>query len=387
MDLKIFFSPVDDSVFEGIDDPTSFFKNINIFSEKQPDYKGANLAIVGLLEDGGSETNKGASLAADEIRKKMYRLKKGFGQYKIVDLGNLRKGVDVEESQLRLKEICSTLIENNVLPVIIGGTHDHTYGQYLAYENLDKLVSLLNVDAFLDIEDDGSQAVHSKNHLHKILLHEPNYLFSLNQLAYQSYLIDNETLAVLEKLYFDAYRLGHLRQYLPDMEPIIRDADLMSFDITSIKSSDAPGNKNAQPFGLTGEEACQICWYAGLNEKMSSVGFYEYNPEADDEHMKTAAVAATMIWYFIEGFYHRKDESNFRGNDYLRFVVSMPADPENLIFYKSKLSEKWWMEVPYPQGKFLYERNLIIPCSYSDYQLANKGEVPEKWISTQAKLI
>lgn len=387
MDLKIFFSPIDESVFEDIDDPTSFFQHIRVFSEKQPAYKGANIALIGLLEDGGSEENKGASKGADEIRKKLYRLKKGFGQYKIVDLGNLRKGIDVTESQLRLKEVCATLIENDVLPVIIGGTHDHTYGQYLAYESLDKLVSLLNVDAFLDIEDDGEDATNSTNHLHKILTHEPNFLFSLYQLAYQSYLIDNETLAVLEKLYFDAYRLGHLRQHLPDMEPIIRDADLMSFDITALKSSDAPGNKNAQPFGLTGEEACQISWYAGLNEKLSSVGFYEYNPEVDDENKKTASVAATMIWYFIEGFYHRKDEQNFRGNDYLRFVVSMPADPENLVFYKSKLSEKWWMEVPYPQGKFMYERNLIVPCSYSDYQAATNGDVPERWINTQAKLI
>lgn len=387
MDLKIFFSPIDNSIFEDITDPSSFYKSINVFSEKQPSFKGANIALVGILEDGGSESNQGASYGADEIRKKLYRLKKGFGQYKIVDLGNLRKGINVSESQLRLKEVCSTLILNDVLPIIIGGTHDHTYGQYLAYENLDKLVSLLNVDAFLDMDDDGAGDVNSKNHLSKILLHEPNFLFSLNQLAYQSYLIDNETLAVLERLYFDAYRLGHLRQYLPDMEPVIRDADLMSFDITSIKSSDAPGNKNAQPFGLTGEEACQICWYAGLNEKMSSVGFYEYNPEIDDAQKKTAAVSATMIWYFIEGFYHRKDEQNFRGNDYLRFVVSMPSDPENLIFYKSKLSEKWWLEVPYPQGKFLYERNLIIPCSYSDYKSAASGEIPEKWISTQAKLI
>ena len=387
MDLKIFFSPIDESIYEDIVDPTSFFKSIKIFAEQQPDYKGMNLALVGLEEEAGSLNNEGAGKGADEIRKKLYRLKKGFGQYKIIDLGNLRKGIDIHESHSRLKEVCTTLIEHDVLPVVLGGTHDHTYGQYLSYESMDKLVSLLNVDAFLDIDDDGDTLVNSKNHLHKILLHEPNYLFSLNQLAYQSYLIDNETLAVLEKLYFDAYRLGHLRQYLPDMEPIIRDADLMSFDITAIKSSDAPGNRNAQPFGLTGEEACQICWYAGLNEKLSSVGFYEYNPLADDEFKKTASVVATMIWYFIEGFYHRKDEQNFRGNDYLCYVVSMPVDPENLVFYKSKLSDKWWMEVPYPHGKFLYERNLIVPCSYADYQMANKGEVPEKWITTQAKLI
>ena len=386
MDLKIFFSPIEEAVFQGIIDPGSFFKNIQIFSEQQPAYKGANIAILGISNPDPENKEELDSSAADEIRKKLYRLKKGFGQYKIVDLGNLRVGVDGMESQLRLKEVCGTLIENDVLPIVIGGSHEYTYGQYLAYENLDKLVSLLNVDAFLDIEDDG-EGINSKNHLHKILLHENNYLFSLFQLAYQSYLIDNETLAVLEKLHFDAYRLGHLRQYLPDMEPIIRDADLMSFDITSIKSSDAPGSVNAQPFGLTGEEACQICWYAGLNEKMSSVGFYEYDPKSDDLHKKTAAVTATMIWYFIEGYHNRKEEHNFKGNDYLRFVVSMPAEPENLVFYKSKLSEKWWMEVPYPHNRFVYERNLIIPCSYADYELATKGEVPERWIATQARLI
>ncbi len=386
MDLKIFFSPVDESIFGDIRDPNSFFKSISVFHENQPAFKGANIAIIGIEEERGAVGNEGVRRAANEIRKSLYRLKKGTGNYKIIDLGNLRKGINVEESHYRLKEVCSTLIENDVLPIVIGGSHDHTLGQYLAYEVLDKLVTLLNVDAFLDIEDE-SKETNNRNHIHKIFMHEPNYLFNLNQLAYQSYLIDNSTLAVLEKLYFDAYRLGHLRQYLPDMEPIIRDADLMSFDITAIKSSDAPGNKHAQPFGLTGEEACQICWYAGLNEKLSSAGFYEYNPEMDDEHKKTAAVVATMIWYFIEGFYHRKDESNFRGNDYLRYVVSMPTEPATIVFYKSKLSEKWWIEVPYPHSNFQYERNLIVPCSYSDYQLATKGEVPERWIHTQAKLI
>ncbi len=385
MDLKIFFSPIDEAVYSGISDNSSFFRSIMVFGEVQPSYKGMNIAIIG-LPDHHQEDGTQSHQAADEIRKKLYRLKKGFGQYKIADLGNLRMGIDSGETQLRIKEVCAVLIENEVLPLLIGGSHDFTYGQYLAYEYLDKLVSILNIDAFLDIEDDG-RAVNSKNHLHKILLYEPNYLFSLYQLAHQSYLIDQQTLAVLEQLYFDAYRLGHLRQHLPEMEPIIRDADMMTFDITSIKSSDAPGNNNAQPFGLTGEEACQICWYAGLNEKMSSVGFYEYSPSADDGHMKTATVVATMIWYFVEGFYNRKEEHNFRGNDYLRYVVTMPSAPETIVFYKSKLSEKWWMEVPYPHGKFLYERNLIVPCAYVDYQLATRGEIPERWISTQARLI
>jgi formiminoglutamase len=344
------------------------------------------MALIGIKEERGTLTNGGASQAADEIRKKLYNLKRGTGAYRIVDLGNLNAGHDLEESYVRISEVCRMLLEKNVLPVIFGGTHDLDYGQYCAYETMDKLVSFLNVDAMLDLEDKNESGA-SRQHIHKVLLHEPNYLFSYTHLAYQSYLIDPLSISILEKLYFEAFRIGQIRTNLQEIEPAIRNADLLSFDVTAIRSSDAPGNAAAQPFGLTGEEACQICWYAGLNEKLSSIGFYEYNPQYDDAHKKTASVIATMIWYFTEGYYNRKNESNFKSNDFLKYTVSMPVEPETIQFFKSKFSEKWWMEVPYPQGQNKYSRNSIVPCSYNDYQTAIKGEVPERYISTLAKLI
>lgn len=385
MDLTILFSPVDENLFSEINSASSFYKNINVYGEKMPEYRGAHIAIFSINEFRGRGYENG-SHAANEVRRKLYNLKRGNGSYRVVDLGNLNVGVDIEESYVRVSEVCRILLENNVLPIIIGGSHDLDYGQYTAYESMEKLVSFLNVDAFLDL-DDNKQNPLNKQHIHKILLHEPNYLFSYTHLAYQSYLIDPLSVSVLEKLYFEAFRVGQMRINMSEMEPTIRNADLLSFDITAIRSSDAPGNKQAQPFGLTGEEACQICWYAGLNEKLSSIGFYEYDPELDDQHKKTASVIATMIWYFIEGYYHRKNEQNFKSNDFLKYVVSLPVEPDTLSFYKSKMSEKWWMEVPYPNGKERYSRNSIVPCSYSDYQTALKGEVPERYINTLAKLI
>jgi formiminoglutamase len=385
MDLTIFFSPIDESLYQNISSVSSFFKNIRAYTDKIPDYRGASIAIFGVDEWRGNSENKPQSKAADEIRKKLYQLKRGTGNYRIVDLGNLNPGHDLDESYTRISEVCRMLLENNVLPIILGGSHDLDYGQYAGYETLEKLISFLNVDAFLDLEDrnDGNP---SKSHIHKVLLHDPNYLFSYTHLAYQTYLIDPLSVSVLEKLYFEAFRIGQVRTSLHDMEPAIRNADMLSFDITAIRSADAPGNSNAQPFGLTGEEACQICWYAGLNEKLSSFGIYEYNPDFDDVHKKTASIISTMIWYFIEGYHHRKNESNFKGNDFIKYTVSMPVEPETISFYKSKLSDKWWMEVPYMDGREKYARNSIVPCSYNDYQTAVKGEVPERYITTLAKL-
>jgi formiminoglutamase len=386
MDLKIFFSAIDDTIVQSIEDIHSFYHAIRVNTHQMPDYKEADIAIIGLEEERGTLTNQGAASAADEIRSKLFRLKSSGYDYRVVDLGNLRSGVTLEETTLRIKEVCSILLQNNVLPLLIGGTQDLDYGQFMGYEDLDKLVSILNVDAFLDLEESDHLGA-SRQHIHKMLLHEPNYLFNYNQLGHQSYLIDPVSIGLLEKLYFDVYRLGLLKENIHEMEPVIRNADMMTFDITAIKASDAPGNANAQPFGLSGEEACQVCWYAGLNEKLSSVGFYEYNPDYDDDHQSTARVVATMIWYFVEGYYNRKNEQDFKSNDYLRYVVSIEHDPHTIVFYKSKLSEKWWMEVNYPQGKEKYARNCIVPCSYADYEAANRGEVPERWISTHAKLI
>ncbi len=386
IDLKIFLNPLPDELFEAAFSSSSFLKNIKVYHEKMPDLKGMDVAMIGLEEERGTVANKGVASGALEIRKKLYELKKGTGRYRIADLGNIRNGVSHEETISRIRVVGQALLEDNILPIFFGGSHDLTFGQFLAYEELEKLVSLLNVDAFLDLEE-GASRPECQKFLHSILLHEPNYLFNYSHLAYQSYLIDNKLLETLERLYFEAYRIGEIRTNIAEMEPVIRNADLLSFDITAIRSSDAPGNAGAQPFGLTGEEACQIAWYAGTNEKLTSAGFYDYNPSLDDPSKKTASVVATIIWYFIEGFYHRRKELNFKTNDYLKYVVSMQSEPATLTFYKSTASEKWWMEVPYPAGKDPYSRSCIVPCSYSDYQTATKGEVPERYVATHAKLL
>src|SRR5687768_10030680 len=127
MDLTILFSPVDERVYRDITSPTSFFKSIRVFGEKMPDYKDAHLALIGIKEERGTLSNSGTALAADEVRKKLYNLKKGTGSYRIIDLGNLNSGIDADETYVRISEVCRMLLEKNVLPILIGGSHDLDY--------------------------------------------------------------------------------------------------------------------------------------------------------------------------------------------------------------------------------------------------------------------
>ncbi len=111
MDLTILFSPVDEAIYATDYPANSFFKNIRVYAEKMPDYKGAQIALIGVKEERGTADNQGAALGPDEIRKKLYQLKKGTGKYNIVDLGNLNIGIDLDETYTRISEVCRILLQ------------------------------------------------------------------------------------------------------------------------------------------------------------------------------------------------------------------------------------------------------------------------------------
>jgi arginase family enzyme len=382
MNLQSFFEPISPFLLEKKYLNNSFFSQISIYQDSFPELKGIQIALVGLKETRGSKQSESMERASSEIREKLYELKKGALSYKIADLGDLISGESLNDTYQNIRQVGDYLMKQQILPVFFGGSHDLDYGQYLSYQKMKKLITMITVDAKIDMEEEGTE---SDRHTQEIVLHQPNFLFSNIHLAYQSFLVDPTLVKVLEKLYFDHIRLGQIRDNFKEIEPLIRDADLMSFDLCAIQSSVAPGAIDAQPFGLSGEEACQICWFAGTNEKLSSFGVYGYDPYFDDANNKTAKVAAVMIWYFIEGFYSRKDSLSFKSADYVKFTVSLDSKPNTLVFYKSKRSGKWWMEIPHHEN-FRFDRVSTVPCSYSDYQLAQKGEIPERWINAQIKL-
>jgi arginase family enzyme len=359
--------------------------NFPSLDENKPD-----IALIGVLEDRQSIDNSGCALGPDYVRERLYQLNEGGYTVKIVDLGNIRQGATVTDTYFALKTVVNELIKSDIIPVIIGGGQDLTYAQYMAYEDLEQRVDVVTIDAFFDLDDDFAEQslqTTSASYLNRIFLHEPNYLFNYSNLGYQTYFASQDSLRVMEKLYFDVHRLGELTGQINVAEPIIRNASMVSFDIGAIRSSDAPGNTNATPNGFYGEEACQLCRYAGFNDKLSSIGFYEFNP-AYDNNGQTAILLSQMIWYFIDGVYNRKKDFPLQPrSQYLIYKTSLKHEDHELVFVKSKKSDRWWMQVPYPSGGSKNERFHLVPCRYEDYNLAVSGEMPDLWWRTYQKLV
>jgi len=350
----------------------SFGKNIQINTPDTPidDLSNYKIAIIGVEEDRNSN-NSGAAKAPDIIRNKLYQLFKIESKHKIIDLGNIKIGKNYTDTYILLKEIIAELIRNRIIIVVIGGTQDLTFPCYLGIENNLKNITLTTVDNEVNF-------LSNKYNDYLLKIFERNKLFNYFNLGNQSYLCDPDSLKYIEKKLFDTIRLGLIRQKIDCIEPILRDSDIVSFDIGAIKQSEAPAKKNGSPNGLTSEEACLVARYAGLSNKVECFGLFELNPLYDINY-QTARLGAQIIWHFIEGVCNRINENpeNFLySGNFKSFIVNHENLDHSITFIKSELTGNWWIEVPDLKNS----KNIYISCSHEDYINACSGDIPDLWV-------
>lgn len=338
---------------------------------QKPDFGESKIVIIGVKEQRGDGFPMDTA-SPDTVRKQLYPLYHWHHDIGITDLGNVKTGVTLNDTKAALRTVISELIRLNKTVIIIGGSHDLTLSQYEAYATKEKIIEATLIDALIDLhEDDGLPSHHF---LMEMLTTQPNFLRHYNHIGFQSYFIHPRMLETLDKLRFDCFRVGLARENMEEMEPVVRHSNMMSVDICALQSSAAPASK-LSPNGFTGEEACTLMRFAGMSERLSSIGLYGYRSESDRDEL-TAVQMAQMIWYFLDGYAIRSMEAAFNEKDsFLEFHVSF-ADIQT-SFLKSKRTGRWWMQLPDEE---------YIPCSYKDYMTAGKNEIPERWLRAQERL-
>lgn len=384
-----FLEPVNSAAFFDAEalQPSQLGLHTSFFEGKKMDLTNWDIALIGVPESRNGTKNIGSEKAADTVRKEFYKLHTPFTDknIRVLDLGNIRVGASPRDTQFAVASAVLTLITHKVVPVIIGGSHSITYGQYVGYQDLLALVNAVVIDEKIDLSDSENPDISDDSFLSNILAHTPNYLFNLSQIGFQSYLNSPYAADMLESLNFDTVRLGMARKNITHLEPILRDADMVSIDISCLRMADAPAHAEASPNGFSGEELCQISRYAGLSDKLTSFGIYEFNPDFDVRN-QTAQLLAQMMWYFVEGYYGRKGDMPQNADNFLKFTVKMDAFEHELVFWKSKVTERWWMEVPFGDKK-KFERQQMVPCTHEDYEMACREEIPDRWMRVYTKLL
>ncbi len=346
-------------------DTACFIRHIQAYETDLPNLESTQIALIGMQPN-----------HADAIRKALYSLSYNFKGLNIVDLGNLKK-----DSPSFVIPILKELYEANILPILIGGNNQHIYAQYQAHYTKRAKTNLVVVDE--RVHFDVNESDNKELYLSKILNNRK--LFHLSLLSNQSHFTSKNIQKYFANRFFDLVGLGNTRAHLEEVEPLLRDADLLAFNIEAIRYSEAPAQNDPSPNGLFGEEACQISRYAGLSDKLSSVGFYGYNSAKDETEM-SAKLVAQMCWYFIDGYYNRKHDFPKSTDNLVEYIVDQKEMNHQITFWKSNKSGRWWMEVPVERRK-KPTRHHMIPCSYNDYQKATRGELPERLMNAYQRFL
>ena len=337
------------------------------------------IAIITVNEFRGSEKDND-DYSFDYFRKQFYSLFPGNWNASIVDLGTIEAGASIEDTYFVVKSLVAELIKKRIVPVVIGGSQDLTYPMYRGYDNLDQMVNLVSVDNQFDFSKENK--LDSESYLSKIIVEEPNNLFNFSNLGFQTYFNSQEEIDLIEKLYFEAYRLGEVSNNIAIAEPVFRDADLVSVDMNAVQSSYSGNFEEFNPNGFTGKEVCALTRYAGISDKVTSFGIFNFNPNSNE-----VVLITQMLWYFIEGFSFRSNEYPFGTKDqFIKYIV--PIDDEELIFYKSNKTARWWIEIPFlTHVNNKLKRNTLLPCTHEDYLAACEQEIPERWWKAQKRNI
>jgi arginase family enzyme len=344
-----------------------FFHTANDF----PDLEEVAIAIICVNENRGKGVENNVN-EFDTFRKSLYSLFAGNWNVSIADLGNIQYGETIEDTYFLVKTINEDLLRKNIIPIIVGGSQDLTYALYRAYDNLDQMINLVTIDSQFDFAKE--KVALNKSFLTKIIVDEPNNLFNFSNIGYQTYFNSQEEIDLIEKLYFDAYRLGEISNKIAIAEPVFRDADVVSIDMGSVQSSFSGNYLNFNPNGFNGKEICTLARYSGISDKVSSFGIFDFNDTVNE-----SVLIAQMVWYFIEGFCFRSKEYPFGTKEkYLKYIVLV--EEEELIFFKSNKTDRWWIEIPFLDSKNnKLKRNTLLPCTHDDYLAACEQEIPNRW--------
>ncbi len=340
--------------------------NIQTYEEQFPSLENVDIILIGCGENRGAGSLKMNMASPDAVRKELYSLYHWHQDIRIADAGNIKTGATLHDTYAALKTVVAELMQHTKKVVIIGGSHDLTLAQYGVYENAERVIEAACVDAMIDINMDS--VLPCERFLMRMLTANPNFIRQYNHIGFQSYMVHPDMLETIDKLHFDCYRVGKVKERIEEMEPVIRNANLFSFDISAIQNAHAPANR-LTPNGFNGEEACVLMQYAGMSANVNTVGIYGYMQE-QDVHNLTAKQISHMLWYLMDGMLKGKQEAALIETENFSEYKMAFAEVET-TFLQSKKTGRWWMRLP--EGNF-------IACSHNDYLAAKNNEIPERWM-------
>lgn len=277
------------------------------------------VAILGMPSDDGVRRNggrPGACFGPSAIRRWLYRFTvgpEGQGPFPELvrqtrDLGNLELAGDLSRNQQELGKRVSELLAGGVVPIILGGGHETSFGHFLGYVDVDRDVEILNWDAHPDVRPLKKGKPHSGSPFRQAILHKSGRCRRYTVAGLLPHSVASAHLEFLDQQ-------GCQRLWSASLSPervealydSMKGPCLVTFDLDAVDQAYAPGVSAPACAGLNPSTWLHAAHLAGRSACISSFDIVELNPLFDHDN-QTARLAALTVWHFLKGLSERESE-------------------------------------------------------------------------------
>jgi formiminoglutamase len=297
-----------------------------------PNCRRGQAVIVGFPQDEGVRRNHGrpgAAQAPHEIRQCLYRLTPWDAEnnidltdYHPLDIGDVRLGANMEESQAALGQAVDGILSQGAVPVILGGGHETAYGHYLGYVAGSRPVGIINIDAHLDVRPCLSgRRGHSGSPFRQALEHPAHPLPGKHYicLGAQPHTVSRAHWQYARERGATVRWCHELKnsleqQFLWEIDQLASTGSkvYVSLDADVIQLADVPGVSAPNPVGLTGAAVVSLARQAGKSPWVSSFDLVEISPPCDING-QSSRWAALVLWNFLIGMALRERKNKGGG--------------------------------------------------------------------------
>ncbi|HEX6982967.1 MAG TPA: formimidoylglutamase [Balneolaceae bacterium] len=275
------------------------------------------VAIIGFPSDEGVKRNggrPGASQAPDAIRKQFYKMTPPADSYELfvdllknsIDVGNVQITGDVEADQQVLGKVVAGFLEQNIVPIILGGGHETAFGHFSGYTEAGLKTSIFNLDAHTDVRPLKDGKAHSGSPFRQAIEHESDCYEQYFVAGLQSHSVAKSHLDFIKNnngrcLFRDETNITSISGFFSEHNS---DRLMVTFDMDAVDQSQAPGVSAPCANGLPSDLWLTAAYLAGRNEKVASFDLSEVNPKFDRDN-QTTKLGALTVWNFLLGLSER----------------------------------------------------------------------------------
>ena len=263
-------------------------------SEVSNNEQRAKLALIGIRYDENSSFMKGAAEAPPHIRAAFRSEASNFFSESGVDLG--AEGLffdagDIEpvsgtETMTLIQDSMSTLLNDDLAPIALGGDHSITYPIVKAFARKYPDLSILHFDAHPDIYDEfqGNRYSHACPFAR---IMEEKLAKRLVQVG-----IRTATNHQREQMKRFGLEVVEMRDWKHGLAFEFDTPVYISFDLDALDPAFAPGVSHREPGGLSTRQAIDLI--QRIKGRIVGADIVEFNPRMDPIHV-TATVCAKLL--------------------------------------------------------------------------------------------